>query len=67
MRQNLQSCLRHKESVLPLCGGQFVLSDDRPAIGAVDKDFPRAHVDHRLNGEHHAWDEQHTCAFFAVV
>ena len=67
MRQNLQSSLGHQKGVLPLGGGQFVLGDDGPPIGAVDKDLPSAHVNHRLDGEHHARDEEHARAFLAVV
>ena len=67
MRQNLQSGLGHEEGVLPLGGGQFVLGDDGPAISTVDEDLPSAHIDHRLDGEHHARDEEHTRAFLAVV
>ena len=67
MRQNLQPRLSHKEGVLPLGGRQLVLGDDGPAIGAIDEDFPCAHVDHWLNGEHHARDKKHTCAFLSIV
>ena len=67
MRQNLQSSLGHEEGVLPLGGGQFVLGDDGPAVGTVDEDLPSAHIDHRLDGEHHAGNEEHTRAFLAVV
>ena len=54
MRQYFQSRLGHKEGVFPLGGGQFILGDDRPAVGAIDKDLPSAHIDHWLNGEYHA-------------
>ena len=67
MRQYFQTCLGHKEGVFPLGRGQFILGDDRPAVGAVDKDLPRAHIDHRLDGEHHAWDEQHSRALLAIM
>ena len=49
----------HEESMLPLCTGLFVACYDFPSVGIVgiDKHFPCAHVDHWLNGEHHAGDE----------
>ena len=53
--------------MFPLGGGELVFGDDGPAVSTVDEDLPSTHVNHRLNGENHAGDEEHARAFLAVV
>ena len=67
--EHLDAVVGHEERVLPLCAGLLVLGDDLPAVRVVgiDEDAPRAHVDHRLDGEDHAGHKEHTCAAMAVV
>ena len=50
--------------MFPLSGGQFVVRDDFPAVGVlrVDENFPRAHINHRFDGEHHSRNEEHSVA-----
>jgi len=61
MCEDLGPILGHYKRVLPLGARLQVSRDDFPAEGVIgiDKHPPCAHVDHGLDGEHHAWDKQH--------
>mgnify|MGYP007132504553 FL=1 len=67
--ENLHAILGHEEGVLPLCRWLFVARDNLPSIGVVGvyEDLPCSHIDHRLDGKHHSWYQEHACATMAVV
>ena len=69
MCQYLHAVLSHHEGVLPLCARLLVARDNLPAILVVciNEHLPRTHVDHRLDGEHHARHKQHTRTLVSVV
>ena len=52
----------HDKGVFPLCRGQFVFGHDGPAILFVNKDLPRAHIDHRFDGKNHTRHKEHAVA-----
>lgn len=65
--EDLQPVVSHEKRVLPLGGRHAVAGRDRPSVLTAEVDFAAAHVDHRLDGEYHARDEQHSRAGLAVV
>ena len=65
--ENLQPVVCHEKRVLPLGGRHAVAGRDRPTILTAEVDFAASHVDHWLDGEDHARDEQHSRARLAVV
>ena len=48
--------------MLPLSAGFQVARDDLPTEGviSVDEHLPGPHVNHRFDGENHAWNKNHT-------
>ena len=50
-RENLRAFFRHQNCVFELCGEAAVLSANCPTIGLVDFGFPKAFVEHRLDGQ----------------
>ena len=53
--------------MFPLGTWEFILRDDGPVVIFVHKDAPVTHVDHRFDGEDHAWNQQHTATFLAIM
>ena len=55
--------------MLPLGTWLLILGDHLPAIGVVgiDKHLPCSHINHRLDGEHHAWYQQHARTLMTIM
>ena len=55
--------------MLPLGAGLLVFCYHLPTVWIVgiDKHAPSTHINHRLNGKHHAGHQQHARAAIAVV
>ena len=67
--ENLKTMFGHDKRVFPLCAWEFVACYNLPAILiiGVNEHLPGSHVNHRLNGEHHAGNEQHALSSVTVV
>ena len=59
----------HQQRMLPLCARLLIGRDDLPSVGiiSIDKYLIGAHIDHRLNGKHHPWHEQHTRSAMTIM
>ena len=67
--KNFNTMFCHHKRVLPLCAWQLVACNHLPTILVVgiDKHLPCAHVYHRFDGEHHAWNDEHALAFMTIM
>lgn len=66
-RQYFVACLCYQDLAFPLRRGQPIVRQYSPAVGFVDVDIVSSHVNHGLDGEGHARDNEHAGSPFSEM